>query len=532
MDKNFDSVSKSFLKGLILGNKNDFDEDFEKSIKDNGIMHLFAISGLHVSLIIMMLEKLLRLFRIKKEEICISVFLLFYMVITSFSPSIIRAILMYYLALINKKKKMGFSSLDIISIVYIFLIMINPKYIYNLGFILSFLVSFFIILFSPLIKEVSSNKQSFYISLFSNILTLPIIINMNNEINLLSPIANVFFIYIVSTIILPCSFISFFFPFLNNIYSSLCSLFVYLSELSSKYFSIKVVIAEMSKFSVALFYYLVLAILFFYFNKKVFRRNIMVLSLYIFILSISNPSFFKNEVIFMDLDDGESTLVNSRSDECVALIDTGNGKNNEVTSFLKRKGIKKLDYLILTHNHDDHNGEANTIINEIDVNKIVVSAYDNSVFSRTNKTIKVKKGDKIECGKISFSVLHPDGYYLDENDNSIILHTKIGKYYFLFLADATKSVEEKMANENIIVDCVKIAHHGSTTSTSPTLLKRFLPEYAIIMSGRVKKFGFPRIETINTLKNYNVIIYRTDLDYSIVYEFGKNKGKFRKTKSI
>lgn len=532
LDNNFDEISKAFLKGLILGNKNDFDENFEKSIKENGIMHLFAISGLHVSLIIMMLEKSLRFLKIKKEETYINIFLFFYMIITNFSPSIIRAVLMYLLTLINKNKKMNLSSLDVICIVYLFLVLINPKYIYNLGFILSFLVSFFIILISPLIRDISTIKQSFYISFLSNILTLPIIINMNNEINILSPIVNVFFIYIVSTIILPFSFVSFIIPYLNNIYSLLCSVFIYLSDFSSKYFSLKIVVAEMSKLSVALFYYLVITVLFFYYNKKVFRRNIMILVLYIFLLSIVNPSFFKNEVLFLDLDDGDATLINSRSDECVALIDTGSGKNDEVTNFLKRKGIKKLDYLILTHNHDDHNGEANKIIREINVNKIVVSAYDNSVFSKTNKTIRVKKGDKIECGKISFTVFHPDRGYLDENDNSLILHTKIGKYYFLFLADATKGVEEKLLNENIIVDCIKIGHHGSTTSTSFALLERFMPRYAIIMSGRVKKFSFPRSETINTLNNYNVITYRTDLDYSIVYEFSKNKGYFRKTKKI
>ncbi len=92
---------------------------------------------------------------------------------------------------------------------------------------------------------------------------------------------------------------------------------------------------------------------------------------------------------------------------------------------------------------------------------------------------------------ISFNILHPDKSYKDENDNSIIIHTKIGKHYFLFLGDATKETENKLINQNIKVDCIKISHHGSSTSTSPKMIEALKPKYAIIMAGRVKKFGFP-----------------------------------------
>ena len=98
--------------------------------------------------------------------------------------------------------------------------------------------------------------------------------------------------------------------------------------------------------------------------------------LLLFLFAASNSLYFKSypEIVFLDLYNGESTLISDCCNRCNVLIDTGDGKNNEVTAYLKRRGVKKLDYLIITHNHNDHNGEAYNIIREIAVNNIVVSA--------------------------------------------------------------------------------------------------------------------------------------------------------------
>ncbi|HHX00373.1 MAG TPA: hypothetical protein GX740_03610, partial [Acholeplasmataceae bacterium] len=138
----------------------------------------------------------------------------------------------------------------------------------------------------------------------------------------------------------------------------------------------------------------------------------------------------------------------------------------------------------------------------------------------------VNANDKLVCGKIEFLILHPDKDYLDTNDDSIIIYLEIGGLKFLFLGDATKIVEEKIAEINLDVDVIKIAHHGSSTSTSKKLIAKLQPKYAIIMAGRVEKFAFPHIETIQTLNEYNIKIYRTDLDYSIIFKANKRKYSF------
>lgn len=524
VNNNFSSNTRSFLKGLVLGNKNEFEDEFVESLKGNGTIHLFAISGLHIGIIIIIINKLLDFFKVKKKKLIISLSLFVYLFITSFSPSVIRAVLMYYLSVLNKKLKLGFSSSDIISLTLLILLVIDPLYMYNQGFILSFAVSYFIILFTKLISRQSEFRQSFLISLVSNLFVLPIVINMNNEINLLSPIINVVFIFLVSSIILPFSFLVMVLPFLKDIYESVVNMFTNVSIFFNNNISIKIIVPSFSKISIAIYYYLLISILYFYYNKNIRRNLIVIILIFLFGVSFIKPMFQEDETVFFDLDEGDATLIYEKSKECIALIDTGTGKNNEITNYLKRKGIRRLDYLILTHNHNDHNGEAKNILEEINVNKIVVSAYDNSEYSYYKNSVKVKSGDKLSCGSMSFNVLHPDRHYDDMNDNSIVIHTKIGKHYFLFLGDASSSVEEKF--KNIKVDCIKISHHGSKTATSLSFIQSVNPKYAVIMSGRVKKFGFPNHETISKLNSCNVIIYRTDLDYSIIYK----NGKFKKTK--
>lgn len=531
INKNFSNESKKFLKALILGDKNDFDDTFLESLQGNGIIHLFAISGLHVGIIILILKKILKIFNFRRSDSIISLFLLIYLFITSFSPSIIRAVIMYYLSLVNKNMKLMLTSSDIISITFLLLVLINPFYIYNQGFVLSFAVSCFIILYVEVIKDKSSTLQGFLISLFSNFFVLPIIINMNNEINLLSPFVNVLFIFLMSSIILPLSFLVMIVSPLEEFYEFLINCFIKLSIYMNEKISIKIYFATLSKISVAIYYYLLLLILIFYIdnNKNIKKFLIFILSFFIGYLSFYSPTWKVNEVIFFDLDEGDSTLIINRNLECIALIDTGTGKRKEVTKFLKQKGIKKIDYLFLTHNHDDHNGEADNIIKEINVNKIVVSAYDNSDFSRLKNTTVVEKGDTVACGKMEFRILHPDMSYKDENDNSLVIYTKIGRNYFLFLGDSSSMVEEQLIRFNLKVDCIKIAHHGSSTSTSTKMIEAFKPKYAVIMTGRVKKFGFPNKKTINTLLKNKVIIYRTDLDYSIIYKFNKKEDYFVRT---
>ncbi len=533
INKIFPKESSDFLKAIIIGDLNDIDDAFKNAILENGITHLFAISGLHISLFVMFLGKLLSIFKIsnRKSELIISFFLVLYLFITSFSPSVLRASLMYYLSIINKRLNLGFHLLDIVSIIFIMLLLYNPLYIYNLGFSLSFLSAMTIILFGDLFKKHNNYLQILFLSIAITIITFPLVININNKINFTTPLINVVFIELVSVIILPLSFIMLAIPIFKNIFNYMIKAFNSLTIFVSKYFVININFPYFNQYLSFIYYVLLFLIIYFYKNKKL--RNSFSLTLVIILLVFSNKIYIspKTEVHFLDLADGESTLIIDSYNECIALIDTGDGRNDEVTKYLKREGVKKLNYVFITHEDNDHNGELKVIDENFKIKNIVFNYYDKTNYRLQNKAniIYSKEGDVHKCGRIEFVVLNPGSDNGNSNDNSLVLFTKIGHLSFLFLADVSKHIEEGL-NINKKVDVIKVAHHGSNTSTSPTFINRVRPKYAIIMSGRVAKFNFPRKETITTLIAANVTIYRTDLDYSIVYKSYKKKYVFEKTK--
>ena len=525
VNKLFDDEVKMIVEGFVLGDDSDFSDTFSKAIEKNAIMHLFAVSGLHVSILINSLETVTKKIKLSNRIsiIILSVVLFIYMLITSFSASILRAGLIYYLKQFNEKNNLGLQSLDRISIIYIALILINPFYAYDLGFILSFIMAFFIILYSPLISKNTTLTQGFKISLLATLVTFPIVININPTINLLSPFVNVLFIEIVSLLVLPLTFIVFVLPFIQPIYSIIIKGFIQLVIITSK-FAIPISFSAIPFILTVIFYIALI-----YFTIK--RNKIALASLIITVVIIyAFPVTLKKQIHFLDLENGESIIINDPGG--VVVIDTGDGTNNEVTSFIKKQGIKTIEYLIITHGHDDHNGEALNIISEINVNKLVVNAYDNSEIVKSylqvskNKNIKllrVKKGDQLSTEYITFNVLSPEESALDENDESIVMSAKINDLNYLFLGDATKEIELKIINQLNKVDVIKIAHHGSKTSTADKLIEKLRPKYAIIQAGRVEKFAFPHQETIETLNTHNIMTYRTDVHYSITINYSKNK---------
>lgn len=515
VDKKFPSNAKAFIKGLVIGENNEFDENFKESLKVNGIMHLFAISGTHIAILVLMLEKILRNF--KKRHLMISIFLGIYLVITAFSPSVLRAVLMYYLVLINKKYNLFLSTLDIVSIIFICLLIVDPFYLEDLGFALSFLMAFTIVLIAPLIDGKRKVFQIFWISLAALIVTLPIVININHEINLLMPLINIVFIFLVSELMLPFSFIVFIFFPLRGIFDYLCLGFMELSQFISKYFSLNIKIPYFSIYHSLIYFSLITIFLTIF--KTVKKRNLFLISvislLTCFTLFNSVRPFLK--VVFLDLSLGEATVITYGFS--TIIIDTGDGRNNEVTNYLLREGIYTVDYLILTHDHIDHNGEAFYLINKLRVKNTVMSIYDKNNYSKTNN-IHVEKLMHINLYKMEVLIIPPFKKYINENDNSLITYIK-SDINMLFLGDIEKEGEARLNSYNFNVDAVKIAHHGSKTSTSLAFLKMVNFKYAIIQTGRVKKFGFPNTEVINNLLAFNKQIYRTDIDYTITFKRGK-----------
>ena len=180
-------------------------------------------------------------------------------------------------------------------------------------------------------------------------------------------------------------------------------------------------------------------------------------------------------------------------------------------------GIRKIDALFLTHNHLDHFGEANDLVNNFKVKEIIKSIYDNS---DVKETISVKKGDIVRVSDIEFIIHNPSSDSLDINSLSLVIETEIEGIKYLFLGDAPKEIERKIINDIGDIDIVKVGHHGSNTSTDESFYNKINPKVCIIQTGEIEYYHFPNYDVMKILDKYKV--YRTDLDYEIIIK-SKNK---------
>ena len=224
--------SKDYLKTFIIGNNQNLDNKIKNSYQKTGIIHLLSLSGMHITIITTYILKILNKY-IKKEKISylITIYILiFYLFITNSPPSLLRATLSYIILTINKIYNLKIKTIYIFLLVLLILLNINPYYIYNTGFILSFLVTYFLITYKKLIeKHKTYLEKILIITTISFLGSLPIIVNSYFEINILSIFTNLLFVPLISIIVYPFSILTFFIKPLDPIYYKLTNIIELLS---------------------------------------------------------------------------------------------------------------------------------------------------------------------------------------------------------------------------------------------------------------------------------------------------------------
>lgn len=543
--KNSFKLEKSYpyINGLIFGKDDYINDDVTTSFRNIGISHLFAISGTHVSIFVLILNNILKRLKIYEEKRCIIIvlFLLFYMFLTSYPMSVLRSCIFTILLTINKRFYFFIKPQNLLYLTLAIILFINPLYIYNLGLQLSFSISLSLILMGDYInKNKTKIGKALCISFISFIVSFPIVINNFYEVNFLSIIYNLFFVPFITMLILPLTLISFIFPFLDNILHILIFILENLTLFLSKISALKITFCKVN-FVIFCLYYVLIIFCLFYLKKG---KKSVVFFLLIVIIIHSNIKFINNDyVMFMDVNQGDSTLivVNKK----VTLIDTGgilqlnndkydyNITNNRTIPYLKSKGIKKIDNLILTHGDYDHMGDAINLVNNFKVKKVILNCGKfNDLEKELIKVLDTRKIKYYSC----INELNIDNnklYFLqtkeydNENDNSNVIYTKINGYKFMFMGDAgvdkEKDILEKYNMSNI--DVLKVGHHGSTTSSSKKFIDEINPKYGVISVGKNNKYGHPNKEVLNNLSDSK--IYRTDEDGSILFKIKNNKLKIK-----
>lgn len=233
------------------------------------------------------------------------------------------------------------------------------------------------------------------------------------------------------------------------------------------------------------------------------------------------------EVHFIDVGQGDATLIKCGGE--AMLIDAGDDtKGTAIQNYLQKQGVKKLDYLVLTHPDSDHIGAAPVIITKFKIGKVFISNYekDNSTYRKLMQALDEKRlsyatpkvGESYTLGSAKFTILAPNGEYQSPNNASIALLLENGDNRFLFSGDAEEEAEADILGNGISVlaDVYQVGHHGSRTSSSKEFLEAIRPSWAIISCAEGNSYGHPHAKTLNELRSMGVKVFRTDEQGSIV----------------
>nr|WP_275580401.1 DNA internalization-related competence protein ComEC/Rec2 [Metabacillus iocasae] len=573
IDATFDETVSPFMQALIYGERKEMDNNVLKAYQQLGVIHLLAISGLHVGLLIgVCFYLLIRIGLTRERTITIIMCVLpIYTLFAGAAPSVIRASFMTMLVLLSLKLKDRLIPIDALSMACMLMLLINPYYVFQVGFQLSFTVSFSLILCSHSIiqKQKTFLRQLFIVSTIAQLGSLPLILYHFYEISLISLPLNMLFVPLYSILILPLCFLTLFstllLPFVGEIFESILSLLIAMSvECTSLLSSISVLQLTLGALSVYMLLSLYGTIIYlFYKMEQSLQIKPLVGAIGTIMLLICMQSFIGHfnpygKVTMIDVGQGDSILIELPFRKAVYLIDTGGMVPFEkeawqekktpfevgedvVVPYLKSRGIRRINKLIITHGDYDHAGGALALLDHLFVDEIMVGkkekieGVEKEIITEAIKhnihVNVVQTGDEWTVEDNVFYVIAPHGEESSKNDGSVVLLTKLGGYTWLFTGDLEEEGERKMMKmfPNIEVDILKVGHHGSKTSTTKEFVQYLNPKVALISVGKANRYNHPHPDVLHTLNEYQTMVFRTDEDGMVTYLFSKNDGTFTTT---
>ena len=508
--------NSSYIKMLLLGDDSGVDNKVINSFRENGISHLFAISGTQVTVLAEVIMKLLLLIKIKEKKryIITNSFIIIYMLLTGSPPAILRAVIFFFLSSINKYNYFYITNMNLFILTLSITLIINPYYIYDLGFLYSYLISFGLILFSKYFENKNFFLTLLYTSIISFIISVPITLYHFYQLNFSSIIYNLFYVPFVNTILFPIAYISLLFYPLDY----LLTILIKVLETSSLYIS-KISYGKIIFPKLSIVYYLLYFVVIYLIYKNNKKLTVIFLTTF-FIFNYSYKSIFNSDyVYFFDVGQGDSTLLHLDSKNI--LIDTGGKENTNIVNntqvpYFKSDGIRKIDYLIITHGDFDHMGEAINLINNFKVEKVIFNCGPyNELETELIKVLDKKKIKHYSCIK-ELNIDKNKLYFLqtkeydNENDNSNVIYTELDGYKFMFMGDASTTTEKEILSKYNLpdIDVLKVGHHGSRTSSGKDFINEINPKYSIISVGKNNRYGHPNKEVLDNLNESK--IYRTD----------------------
>lgn len=551
----------AWLNALVLGDDAQIDEETTELFQRWNLSHILAISGLHVGLLVGLFYFLLVKMNIltkEKAQWVMIFFLPFYALIAGGEPSVLRASAMVLLFMLANKMNWKFSVTDVLSIVFIMLTLLDPYMLYHIGFQLSFSVTLGLLLSKNWLSQTSISFFSILkISFVSQMIILPLQVEYFYTFQPLSILLNLIIVPYFTMFVIPLMFFMLLLaPMAGFLISYIDRLFVHIHEVFMVFIQFidqtlyyPLVIGSFP-LAAAIVYYVLFLILMEKLERKQ-QKQAFKLGCYLtalLIIIVIKPYFSPTgHVTMLDIGQGDAIVIELPYRKGVIFIDAGakvafdsdepsdNIFKQVIQPYLYSRGISKVDTTFISHADTDHMGSLQYMAESGMVDNVVVSQY--YAFSENvtevladsgTEVIRASQEEAVTIGGQTFYVLGPIRDKQSANENSLVLYTAIGGKSWLFTGDIDSDTERELLNRypELHADVLKVAHHGSKTSTDPVFLQKLQPIYGLISVGENNTYGHPHASVMNALKEANISIIRTDQNGAIQYHFSESEGTF------
>lgn len=556
--------------GILLGDSSDIDDDIKDSFKNCSLSHMLAVSGAHLSYLVLGLNFILNEKIIGKRKCYIIniISIIIFMIMTGMSLSVIRAGISSILSIIAVLIYRKSDSFETLAFALLCTIIDNPFTIFNLGLQLSYLGTLGIIILNKKMNEFEQKHQynskmkvylieNTYVTLSATLLIFPIIMYYFNMISINFLIANLMLgpllglsiilgliTLIISIIMMPIA------KFLGIFLNLILKFIIKVTYIISKIPMSNITVVTPNIITMISIYLIITCLIIFIKkqNKVILKKIVPVIILITLIVNITVNTNWRGElkIYFIDVGQGDSTYICTPNGTKI-LIDGGGSREPEkydvgkqiLLPYLLDRKVKKIDYMMVSHFDSDHCQGLEQVLQNIKVKNIIIGKQASICkefekimeICRKKKVniITVKRGGKINIDKqLYFDILHPSDKMLDDGKGGLNANAIVAKMYYttknkkvftmLFTGDIEKDAENDLVKEygkQLKVDILKVAHHGSKTSSTSEFLQLAMPEIAIIGVGKRNTFGHPNEGVMQRIKEINAQIYRTDLNGEI-----------------
>lgn len=554
------------FSSMVLGDKSNLDREVKALYQMNGIAHLLAISGLHISLIGMTIYKALKRLGIGfgMSFAAGGLVVISYGLLTGNGISAVRAVVMCLLMMLAQLLGRTYDCLSALGTAAVLLLWENPFVLYNGGFLLSFSAILGIALIYPVLENMFIQKEipiilkyvwsSLLISISVNMATFPVILSSYYEFPLYAVFLNIIVVPFMTLLMLSAVaaglvgminttagiFLIGLAHYILKFYELLCNI------VSKLPYSVMIT-GKPQKIVMVLYGICVCCFVYAAGQKKIQYHKAMLLLPVIGVLLLLSGRKGGFEIDMIDVGQGDGILMMTPEKQ-VYLFDGGSSDEENLVAnillpLLKYKGIRKIDYAVVSHSDEDHISGILQIMKEetFQISTLIlpeIKAYEEDanycglLSEARQKGIAIqyaKAGDEIGTGQVSVRCLHPekDYEYTSANDYSAVYLITYGQFRMLMTGDAEQKAEQSMLNLEQLLDIhiLKVGHHGSKTSTGHAFLEAVKPEAAVISCGKNNRYHHPSEEVVERLKQAGVQTFVTAWHGEIIIQSnGKSYG--------